>query len=150
MPPELACEFLATFSRMEYALKSTGYAIGDDKKVNPDWDKFANEIDEAFERITEPELVEAKKYLLSNPPRKQTLAGHKITFIDQTIDVKQRTSQQLLLMVRTVRNNLFHGGKYLPEGEHEPGRNKLLVKHALTILLACSKLNDEVRSSFED
>ncbi|OGS96965.1 MAG: hypothetical protein A3H31_10935 [Gallionellales bacterium RIFCSPLOWO2_02_FULL_57_47] len=149
MPPKLACEFLATFSRMEYALKSTKYAIGDDKKVDPAWDRFANDIHEAFEGIAEPDLLEAKNYLLSHPPRKQTLAGHKITFIDQAIDAKQRTSQQLLLMVRTVRNNLFHGGKYLPDGEQEEGRNNLLVKHSLTVLLACSKLDHEVRSSFE-
>ena len=149
MPPELACEFLATFSRMEYALKSTKYADGDDEKVIPAWDRFANDIHEAFEKIADPDLEKAKKYLLSRPPRKQTLAGHKITFVDQTIDVKQKTSQQLLLMVRTVRNNLFHGGKYLPDGEQEEGRNNLLVKHALTVLLASSKLDYKVRSSFE-
>ena len=70
-------------------------------------------------------------------------------FIDQTIDNNQKPAQQLLLMVRTVRNNLFHGGKYLPEGETEAGRNHELVKHALNILLSCSKIDHEVRSSFE-
>ena len=147
--PELACQFLAVFSRMEYALKSTRYAIGSDKKVDPTWDCFANEIDDAFLRIGEPELVEARNYLLSRPPRKQTLADHRITFTDQVIDANQKSTQQVLLMVRTVRNNLFHGGKYLPEGEHEAGRNQLLVQHALRVLLACSKLDHEVRSSFE-
>lgn len=149
MPPRLACQFLATFSRMEYALKSTKYAIGDDRKVDPAWDRFANDIHEPFMGITEPDLVEAKNYLLSHPPRKQTLAGNKITFFDQAIDANQSESQQLLLMVRTVRNNLFHGGKYLPDGEHEEGRNNLLVKHSLTVMLACSRLDVEVRSSFE-
>lgn len=69
-----------------------------------------------------------------HPPRKQTLAGHKITFIDQVTDVKQSTSLQLLLMVRTVRNNLFHGVRYLPDGEQEEGRNYVLVKHSLRVL----------------
>lgn len=149
MPPELACQFLATFSRMEYALKSTRYAVGDDKKVDPAWDRFANDIHEAFQGIEEPNLVAAKNYLLNHPPRKQTLACHRITFTDQVIDVNQKTTQQLLLMVRTVRNNLFHGGKYLPDGEREAGRNNLLVRHALTVMLACSKLDHEVRGSFE-
>jgi hypothetical protein len=149
IPPELACQFLATFSRMEYALKSTRYAIGDEKKVDPAWDRFANDIHEAFQGIEEPDLVEAKDYLLNRPPRKQTLSGQKIAFTDQVIDVNQKTTQQLFLMVRAVRNNLFHGGKYLPDGEQEAGRNKLLVKHALTVLLACSKLDHEVSGSFE-
>lgn len=52
-------------------------------------------------------------------------------------------------MVRTIRNNLFHGGKYCPEGEQEAGRNHLLVQHGLNVLLACSKFDPEVRSSFE-
>lgn len=134
---------------MEYALKSTRYAIGNDKKVDPAWDKFANDIHEAFLKIEEPELVEAKDYLLNRPPRKQTLAGHRITFTDQVIDINQKITQQLLLMVRAVRNNLFHGGKYLPEGEQEAGRNHLLVEYALRVLLACSKLDHEVRGSFE-
>ena len=134
---------------MEYALKSTKFAVGDDKKIDPAWDCFANHIHEAFEKIAEPDFVAARSYLLSHPPRKQTYAGHKITFVDQTIDIKQKRSQQLLLMVRTVRNNLFHGGKYFPDGEQEEGRNNLLVKHALTVLLATSKLDHEVRSSFE-
>ena len=149
MPPELACEFLATFSRMEYALKSTRYADGNDKRIDPAWDQFANDIHEAFEKMAEPDLVEAKSYLIGYPPRKQTLAGNKVTFVDQKIDVKQKTTQQLLLMVRTVRNNLFHGGKYLPGGEQEEGRNNFLVKHALTVLLACSKLELDVRRSFD-
>ena len=149
IPPELACQFLAVFSRMEYALKSTRYANGSDRRVDPAWDRFANEFDEAFLQIGETELVEARKYLLSRPPRKQTLVDNRITFTDQVIDANQKTTQQILLMVRTVRNNLFHGGKYLPEGEQEAGRDHLLVQHALSVLLACSRLDPEVRSSFE-
>jgi hypothetical protein len=149
IPPELACQFLAVFSRMEYALKSTRYAIGSEKKVDPAWDSFANEIDDAFLQIEDPEVVAARNYLLTRPPRKQTLAGNRITFTDQIIDANQKQTQQILLMVRTVRNNLFHGGKYLPEGEQEAGRNHLLVRHGLTVLLACSKLDQEVRNSFE-
>lgn len=149
IPPELACRFLGVFSRMEYALKSTRYAIGSDRDVAPAWDQFSNEIDCAFHQITEPAIVEARDYLLTHPPRKQTLAGKSIVFIDQIIDKNQKPTQQILLMVRTVRNNLFHGGKYLPEGEAEIGRNNILVLHSLNILLACSKLNNEVKINFE-
>lgn len=146
---ELVCRFVAIFSRMEYALKSTRYAIGGEKRVEPAWDSFANDIDDAFFKILDPEVIEARNYLLTRPPRKQTLAGNRVTFTDQAIDASQKQTQQLLLMVRTVRNNLFHGGKYLPQGEQEVGRNHLLVQHALTVVLACSKLDQEVCTSFE-
>lgn len=149
MPPELACQFMAAFSRMEYALKSTNYANGNENKVDPAWDRFANEIDYAFRKIEDQEIVSARTYLLKSPPRKQALDGKKLVFVTQAIDNNQSQTQQLLLMVRIVRNNLFHGGKYLPEGELEAGRNHLLVRHSLNILRACSKLIPVVRSSYE-
>jgi len=149
MPPELACEFLAVFSRMEYALKSTSYAIGGEKKVDPAWDRFANDINQKFLAIAPQELVEACDYLLAQPPRKQVLQDNRIAFVDQVIDHQQAKTQQVLQMVRTVRNNLFHGGKYCPEGEREAGRNQLLVEHSLRVLLACSAIDEVVRLSFE-
>ena len=149
IPPELACEFLAVFSRMEYALKSANYAVGSAKKVEPAWDSFANSINEKFCAITHQDIVEACDYLLKQPPRKQGLQANKIVFVDQVIDLRQTKTQQILLMVRTVRNNLFHGGKYSPDGEREAGRNHLLVRYGIAVLLACSVLDDGVRSSFE-
>jgi hypothetical protein len=149
IPPELACEFLAVFSRMEYALKSTNYAAGGEKKVDPAWDSFANDINQEFLALAQQDVVKARDYLLVHPPRKQVLQGNTIAFIDQVIDPHQTQTQQVLLMVRTVRNNLFHGGKYSPEGEQEAGRNNLLVTYGLGILVACSKLNPAVRGRFE-
>lgn len=149
MPPELACEFMAVFSRLEYALKSTQYALGNEKKVDPAWDSFANDIDQQFMAITQDDVVESRNYLLGRPPKKQVLKNKKVVFIDQVIDPKQARTQQLLLMVRTVRNNLFHGGKYLPDGEQEADRDHRLVHYSLIVLFAVSRLDEYVKSSFE-
>lgn len=149
VPTELAIEFIAVFSRMEHALKSTLYATGNIQRVEPNWDRFANDIDAEFKAIDNPSLTEAVKFILSEPPRKQILGDDGVQFVDQTIDCNQRTTQQALLMVRTVRNNLFHGGKYLPDGEIDEGRNKRLVEASLLILNACCKLHQEVRNSYE-
>ncbi len=149
MPAELACEFLAVFSRIEYALKSRNFAIGHERRVDPAWDKFANEIDEQFSRNEDAGLKEATNFLLENPPRKQVLKNGCVRFVDQIIDDNQKTTQQLLLMVRAVRNNLFHGGKYLPDGEVEMGRNEILVRHSMTVLLKCVELNEEVYANFQ-
>ena len=150
MPPELAVQFQAVFSRMEYALKVGGFAVGNEAKVDANWDKFANTVNDVFMAITDPAVVQAREFLLQQPPRKQVLKEDKVDFKDQVIDKDQRPAQQVLLMVRTIRNNLFHGGKYLPNGEQEPGRNKDLVAHALCVLLACSTLYDDVRFSFDN
>lgn len=149
MPADLAIEFMATFSRMEYALKSTGYALGNTGKVEPAWDRFANEIDARFNQLEDSELIDAKNLLLTSPPRKQVLQNHQVVFQIQTVDQNQRTTQQVLRFVRTVRNNLFHGGKYLPTGEMEVGRNEALVRASLKVIRACIALNATVQQSYE-
>ncbi len=149
MPAELACEFLAVFSRMEYALKATDYASENEGKVTASWDRFANEIDEAFGQVADEEFSAAVGYLLAHPPRKQVRKDGVLTFEDQAIDENQRRAQQALFMVRTVRNNLFHGGKHLPDGEREQGRNQELVQHSLTVLRHCIRLNERVRQCYQ-
>lgn len=148
MPANLACEFLAVFSRMEYALKVSGYATGTNK-VEAWWDKFANDVDTAFNAVKHEDFLNAVGYLLAAPPRKQILKDDVLTFVDQTIDNKQGTAQQVLLMVRTVRNNLFHGGKFLPDGEKEMGRNETLVASSLIVLKRCVTLNEKVHLSYD-
>jgi|TARA_R110002020_G_scaffold141463_1_gene313151 hypothetical protein len=148
MPADLAIEFMATFSRVEHALKSTGYALGNKGKVEPDWDRFANEIDPQFIQIEDEGLTNAKNFLLTTPPRKQVLEDGNVIFKNQFVDQNQRVTQQLLRFIRSVRNNLFHGGKYLPTGELEPGRNEALVNASLCIIRSCIELNERVKQSY--
>ncbi|WP_137169898.1 hypothetical protein [Marinomonas sp. FW-1] len=149
MSADLAIEFMATFSRMEHALKSTGYVLGYEGKVEPSWDQFANEIHEQFDQLASEELVAAKNLLLNSPPRKQVLQRGQVIFQEQVLDQNQRTTQQIIRFVRTVRNNLFHGGKFLPTGEVESGRNEALVKSSLKIIKACIEVNERVKQSYE-
>lgn len=69
MEPLLVVEFVATFSRLEYALKTTKFCL--ERKAQADWDAFATEIDPSFKSLDNKELLDAKDYLLTNPPRKQ-------------------------------------------------------------------------------
>lgn len=150
MTGELACEFLAVFARMEYALKATRFAVRNEGGVSASWDRFANEADEHFHAEASEDLRDAVEYLWNSPPRKQVLTeDHRLKFCDFVIDPDQSKLQQLLLMVRTVRNNLFHGGKHLPGGEMEPGRNEELVRSSLVILKKCARLVADVRESYE-
>jgi len=149
LPAELACEFLAVFARLEYSLKATDYASENGGNVSANWDRFANGVNEGFEQIKDEEFKAAVRFLLTRPPRKQVRRDGMLDFRDQVIDENQRTAQQVLLMVRTVRNNLFHGGKFLPDGEREQGRNQELVNHSLTVLKHCVGLNERVRQCYE-
>jgi hypothetical protein len=44
VPRALTLEFMATFTRFEFALKKSGYARGDESQVTPNWDVFANDV----------------------------------------------------------------------------------------------------------
>ncbi len=134
---------------MEYALKASDFASENEGRVAAQWDRFAIEVDAAFSEIDDEEFAEAVGYLLQNPPRKQVRRDGALTFEGQVTDTKRKTAQQALLMVRTVRNNLFHGSKQSPGGETEEGRNHALVRYSLVVLRHCTQLNTGVRRRYE-
>ena len=72
-------------------------------------------------------------------------------FEDYIKDASQDKMQQLLLMVRTVRNNLFHGGKHTCSTAevNNTERNQKLLEFSIIIIKACMKLNDKVRGYYD-
>lgn len=150
VPPDLACDFLGVFARSEYALKAAGFADGDEKKVKADWNAFAKGIANSFDPFKSQGLRTAVDYLLTKPPKKQVLKNNALEFSDAPPDKNQSQTQQVLLMVRRVRNNLFHGGKFLPVPTGDPDRDKLLVQYSLTVLRACIPLHNDVSRNYAE
>lgn len=154
---KLVLQFFVTFSRFEYALKRAGFVRGDRyDNAWPDWQRFAKERLEAqIASIPDTEFTEARSYLLRNPPQKQT-----VTAPDRSLRWKQNTkrsgegdAEYLLRLVRDVRNNLFHGGKYRPPDGHVSDqvlRNSQLLQACLTILETCWSLDADVKRFFEE
>jgi hypothetical protein len=132
IPRELTLEFLATFARFEFALKKAGYAQGDDSKVSPDWDSFARDVAKLDAAVLAP-VLSLCQYLQQHPPKKQVLRNGALHWV-----TRQGTSGSaigdILLSVRTVRNNVFHGGKF-PEGIiTDPLRDEHLIHDCLVVL----------------
>jgi hypothetical protein len=146
LDPGLACEFLAVFARFEFALKASGYANGYDAKAA--WDRYSRAIDGRFARLDGPELAAAAEYLLSDPSRKQVVRSGELTWESTALGGAPR-AQRVLLMVRRVRNNLSHGGKFPAGGTRgDPGRDQALVQHSLVVLRACLPLDPSVEAAF--
>jgi hypothetical protein len=145
--PKLACEFLGVFSRSEYALKKSGFHNDKSQDAKADWDKFAKNINDQFNAIEDKDTKAAIEYLLKNPPKKQVCGNDGIQWKDTPRDLGCSSVEFTLTMIRRVRNNLFHGGKYL---ESVPGRDKLLVEHSLRVLHACISFNQKVRTAYEN
>jgi hypothetical protein len=57
-----------------------------------------------------------------------------------------RLLRWLLEEIRTVRNNLFHGGKFASE----PSRDRELLEHSIVILNAVLELDPDVMREFRD
>jgi len=149
LPQALAYEFIGTFARCEYALKCSGFAKGSSSSVEADWDAFATAIDWHFRRVNMPEFRSAVGFLLQDPPRKQILRNGKVDWKASPPDTSLPKAQQTLLMVRRIRNNLFHGAKiWSPEyGNRE--RDIKLVKAGLAVLKQCVQLNQQVHIAYE-
>lgn len=147
-------EFFIFFSRFEYALKSSGFLRSAGQNAEPDWREFAKAIDCAFLRkVSEQEhLTRAVDYLRNYAPKKQVVDkgthGAKPRLTWKGITVPQDTSG-LLVLVRRVRNNLFHGGKFCGGHLKDAARDAKLLSNSVVILEACLATCSSVKKCFD-
>jgi len=144
---EIVLEFFFVFSRFEYALKRARYLDRDEGSASANWDKFASERENAFSPNETPELKEAVDYLDKHPPQKQVVKAGELSWQDSKRSESDHLLKWLLKLVKTVRNNLFHGGKFHRSVE-DPSRNPTLLKNSLVILYACLELHPTVKELF--
>lgn len=149
IPKELASDFLGVFARFEYALKAAGYARSRGKHAEPNWHRFGQAIAGEFNAAASPELDAAVAYLLANPPLRQTY--NQTTGLDWSAVVLSANSSQaesLITYVCCVRNNLFHGGKFLAPPAGSSDRDYQLVSCSLVVLSAIIPLDSKVHEAF--
>lgn len=122
--------FFAAFCRFEYALKMKGFRRKN--AAEADWDAYAREIDQAFEErcASDDVLKTCVDELLNAPPKKQAADRAWMKVEPQG---NPKGAPNLLLLVRRVRNNLFHGGKAQRHGTHAE-RDNQLVRNSLVVL----------------
>jgi hypothetical protein len=146
---DLVFAFFATFSRFEYALKRTRF-LKQKEKAEPDWDKFSNHIRDQLHGMDRTKYQKARAYLLNNPPKTQVIVHDRLEWQATLQGHGESEERYLLRLVATVRNNLFHGGKYpVPLGPvPDVVRNRELLTSALTVLECCLELSPAVRSAF--
>lgn len=152
---KLVVHFFGVFARLEYALKRAGFATRQNEAVSANWKKFLAMLENQFQPTRTPELQTAVDYLNQYPPFKQVL-DNKNDLSWREISRAQADTQLawLIRLIRTVRNNLFHGGKFPMQPIEEPARNSLLLSHSLVILYECLSLSAEhcpqVHANFYD
>ena len=148
---DLVHNFLLFFARFEYAMKRAGFLKGDEKKAEADWDKLAVDLRATFGTSTSVKFNEAVEYLCKHPPKKQIVIEGKLDWAAARQDQSESKSQYVLRLVRSVRNNLFHGGKFPePTGPiAESARDRELLKHSLSVLTGCVGLEPRLQPWFK-
>jgi hypothetical protein len=145
----LVYDFFIAFSRFECALKnSIRFANVRYNKVEANWELFTSSFDQDFDRSYSNELNDAVSYIIENPPKIQKLQVDRLVWEDNIIDENTVLTTILGRHIRTIRNNLFHGGKF--NGEHEPdiSRNYLLLNSAMIILEEWLRINSDIKDLF--
>lgn len=142
---QLAEKLFRVFARTEYALKASGFNNGDGL-AEANWRKFALAVEELIKNPISQELNEAIKFFFKAPPKKQVIICGVIQW---EVSVPQTNSKadELLVYVRRVRNNLFHGGKFNGHW-FDPERSEPLLRHSLTILHSCVEFVPSVREAY--
>jgi len=128
---DLVRDFLVFFARFEYALKREGMLKGNDKWAKADWEGYSKRVRELFEPPTSTAIKASVDFLLASPPQKQVVLNGELRFAAIRKDVGETNASYVLRLVRTVRNNLFHGGKFSEPGGPiaETSRDRILLLH---------------------
>lgn len=142
----LAYEFFREFARCEYCLKAVGFVVaGRDAKA--DWGMFSDSVVGVFESPSE-QLALAIQYYLKSPPKKQVVREGSLHW-DHSPPTARSQADLILLLVRRVRNNLFHGGKFNGHW-FAPQRSRDLLRHGLIILHEVILANSRTREAYEN
>lgn len=125
------------FCILEYKLKKYGFVRGNPRQ-NPgiDWERYVNEVldERLFNQLSSNPLV---SQMIEKPPKKQLLNDErKVIWEPQELP---ENLNELLLCVRRVRNNLYHGGKFNGTWFDE-NRSSFLLEASIMILTEIDKL----------
>ena len=143
---ELVFKFFTVFSLFEYALKRAGFArTGGSNEAQPDWDRFAISIHSRFNQNQTPELAVAVQYMLDRPVMKQVVEDRIIGFEPRARRPNQNDCVWLSVLIRGVRNNLVHGGKFRYDRPRDPD----LIEYSLVILESWAQLHPDVEQELK-
>ena len=127
---KLAFEFFFWFSRFEFALKENGYlnSLVDGAKAEPGWDSFVDRWHPTYV------LSQEAHSLLTSPPDRQIVLSRQLEWRPVGLVDCASDLARVVRLVKTVRNNLFHGGKHGGAGWDDPKRTEGLLEDSIAIL----------------
>lgn len=126
--------FILWFSRFEYAMKNSSFHRTNRGYLEPDWTQLTNYL---ADKPIPLSLRDTVILLTSNPPNRQI--NHHI-WRPITGDADWAL---LIDALKTVRNNLFHGGKHFSGQLLSPNRDSMLIDHCQLVMSELIKIAPE-------
>lgn len=144
-------DFFWKFSAFECALKREGFLRkGPTNGAEADWDRFASEVKQQFACVSTPGFRAALVKLQTLAPRRQVVRNDRLAWDPVLRKATDSDAEYILRLLRTSRNNLFHGGKY-PDGPiEEVARNRDILRAALAILDGCYEIHAGVKKWIDE
>lgn len=98
-----------------------------------------------FAQVAARGFAEAVAKLKLLAPQRQVVRGDRLGWAPIVQGPGESEAAHVLRLLKTARNNLFHGGKY-PDGPiAEVARDRDILRSALAILDGCYELHDGVK-----
>lgn len=155
-PPEslardLVLSFFWRFSVFECALKREGFLqAGRGQGAQPDWTSFAEHVDGRFEEINRPAFHAAVVELKKHSPKRQVVEDGKLRWREIHQAEGESHESYVLRLLKTTRNNLFHGGKYPDGSVQEVAADRAILRAALEVLEGCYELHPRIARTAEE
>jgi hypothetical protein len=141
---KLVYDFFFAFSRLEFALKSAGFRRRDrNNAAQPNWTAFIRKHERHYQ------LSNADKKLLNCPPKRQCIdTKNRLVWEDVVFESGDSNLKKVSLILRTIRNNLFHGGKYGHRSWDDPKRVTFLLQNGLETIEFLKEIDSKVKRLF--
>jgi|SRR3990172_4137985 len=156
LPPQvldrdLVLDFFWKFSVFECALKRAGFLrAGRKNAAEADWDRFGRQVQGQFAQVSSPGFKEAVDQLRRLSPNRQVVRDGQFGWDPVVQQTGESDEAYALRLLKTARNNLFHGGKY-PDGPiNEVARDRDILRAAVTILDGCYEMHAGVKKWIDE
>ena len=146
---QLIFQFFWKFSAMECALKRSGF-LQEKVWADADWNKFAAKIGSNTNAGISPDFDKAIAKLIELSPQRQTQIKGQLGWKHVARTAKDTDVTYAITLLKTARNNLFHGGKFPGGLQAEVARDHQILRAALAILDGCYDLCPEIHRTVEE
>ena len=140
---KLIYTFFKKFSRFEYALKQAGY-------VRVAKGNFAAQVDwKAFESNKEYEVDSVEQELLENAPQREIYSKGVVSWENLKFGKNSSDIKKLMLALKTVRNNLFHGDKYVHGGWADDAKSSYYLEKGIHCLDKLATFSSDIATNYK-